>query len=304
MDAVVIANPVAGTNRRRLDGARAVAMLQDAGVSASWRPTAGPGDATRLAREAAEAGAGLVVAVGGDGTVHETAVGLVGTDAALGVLPSGSGNDFAMGMGCGTVERGLAAIVGGAQRAIDVGHLDGAPFVNSVGLLASGAISGRAARLAKLWRGFGGFRYVLASVATLIDFGSQNVTWICDNGPVLEGRYLMAEICNGPTTGGGFRLAPDADPGDGHLDAVFVTPPGIVSGLRLLPAAARGERFEHPALTVRPVRDLVFRSDRPVAYHCDGEPGVLPAGEHSVGLLEATLNICVPGGSDPGGDDA
>lgn len=287
---VVVANPFAGTDRRRLGGPRAVDFLAGIGVAAELRPTEGPGDATRIAREAAEAGADVVVAVGGDGTVHETAVGLVGTGTALGVLPSGSGNDFARGIGAATVEAGLAVLASGERRVIDVAHLDGRPFVNSLGLLASGLVSGRAAGF---WRWLGGLRYVLAAAWTLTTYRGQDVTWETSDGAADgSGRFLLAEICNGPFTGGGFRLAPDAVADDGLLDAAFVAPLGAVAGLRLLPAAARGERMEHAALNVHRVRDLRFRCADPVAYHLDGEAAVLPAGEHEIGLLDEKLVVC------------
>ena len=99
----VIANPFAGTSRGRLSGAEAVAALRQTGFDARLCPTEGPGHARQLAAEIA-GHSDLVVALGGDGTIHEVAGGLVGTDCPLGVLPSGSGNDFAVGIGCGTVE--------------------------------------------------------------------------------------------------------------------------------------------------------------------------------------------------------
>lgn len=288
---VVIANPFAGAGRNRLDGGRAVELLRRVGVEAELRLTSGPGDATRLAREAADGGADLVVAVGGDGTVHETAAGLAGTGAALAVLPSGSGNDFARGVGCGTVTAGLTAIAAGNRRAVDVARMGGEPFVNSLGLLLSGLVSGRAARM---WRWLGGARYSLASVGTLLSYRGQTVTWVVDGGETVKDRFLLAEICNGPLTGGGFRFAPDADFGDGRLDACLVRPPGLAAGLRLLPRAARGQRLDHPAVSVRACRELVFHCAAPVAYHLDGEPGVLPAGEHRIEVTPGELQVCAP----------
>jgi diacylglycerol kinase (ATP) len=268
-----------------------VELLRGVGVEAELQPTAGTGDATRLARQAADAGADLVVALGGDGTVHETAVGLAGTGTALAVLPAGSGNDFARGVGCGTVTAGLKAVARGERRAVDVLRLDGEVFVNSLGLLASGLVSGRAARL---WRWLGGARYALAAAHTLATYRGQEVVWEVDGADTLSGRFLLAELCNGPFTGGGFRLAPDAEFGDGLLDACLVRPPGALAGLRMLPAAARGERLEHPALSVVRCRELVFRCAGPVACHRDGEPGVLPAGEHRIVLAPGELQVCAP----------
>lgn len=288
MNAVVIANPFAGAGRGRLGGDQAVVLLREAGLDAVLRPTAGPGDATRLATAAADAGADLVVAVGGDGTVHETAMGLVGTPTPMGVLPSGSGNDFAGGIGCPTVADGLEAITMGRTLVVDVAHVDGDRFINSLGLFGAGRISGLAATY---WRFLGGLRYSLATLVTLARYRGQPVAWTFGDGSRQEGVILMAEICNGPTTGGGFRLAPGAALDDGWLDSCLIAPLPALAGMRQVPRAARGERLEHPAVTYRRDRELHFTADREVAYHRDGEPGVLPAGEHTIGLIEEKLLV-------------
>lgn len=290
MNAIVIANPFAGTGRGRLGGDQAVDLLRERGVDAVLHPTGGAGDATRLAAAAADAGAELVVAVGGDGTVHETAMGLVGTGTAMGVLPSGSGNDFAMGIGCGDVASGLDAITAGRTLAVDVAHIDGDRYINSLGLFGAGRISGLAATY---WRFLGSLRYSLATVVTLARYRGQPVEWTFGDGERREGIMLMAEICNGPTTGGGFRLAPDAALDDGWLDSCLIAPLPALEGMRQVPRAARGEHLDHPAVTYRRDRELRFHAPDEVAYHRDGEPGVLPAGEHVVGLVDQKLLVRV-----------
>jgi len=299
--AVVIANPYAGTDRGRLGGSDAAELLRDRGWDVRVCLTEGPAHATELAAAAA-GDTDLVVAVGGDGTVHETARGLMGTDCPLGVLPSGSGNDFAQGIGCPTVKEGLSAIEGGHLQRIDVCALDGEPFINSVGLLASGLISNRAATL---WRWLGGGRYVLASIGVLLGYRGQLVTWTSDApefGELPLQRFLLAEICNGPSTGGGFRLAPAAEPGDGLMDACLVRPVGAVTGLKLLPAAARGESIEHEAITRFRCRRIEIQCAEPVSYHRDGEAGTLSAGRHTIEILDTNLRVCVPAPAGPSPD--
>ncbi len=288
---VLIANPFAGRGRFGLPPQDVLARLQDAGWSGETRLTEGAGDATRLARAAAEGGADLVVAYGGDGTVHETAAGVVGTGCTLAVLPGGSGNDFAVGVGCRDLERGLGTILQGRPRAVDAWSLDGAPFFNSLGLLASGLVSGRAARL---WRPLAGWRYRVAALGTLLGYRGQPVTWRLESAAgtsELDGSWLLAEICNGPLTGGGFRFAPDAAWDDGLIDACLIRPVHPLTALRLLPQASAGGRLEHPAILVRQAAQMEFVSDRPVAYHRDGEPGVLAAGRHTVRRLPQGLNV-------------
>ncbi len=290
----VIANPHAGPGRGRLSLDEAVEMLAEQGLSPIAMPTEGPGHATELAAQAAVRGLDAVVAVGGDGTVHETARGLTGTGCPLGVLPSGSGNDFAMGIGCSTAAEGLAAISGGHVATFDTARLDERFFVNSVGLLASGLVSLRAARL---WRWLGRRRYLLASLRTLLAYRGQEVQWRClETGREFGGRFLLAEICNGPSTGGGFRFAPDARFDDGHLDACLVRPVGLGTAMRLLGPAARGERLDHPAITLLETGRMSFTTPEAVGYHLDGEAAMLPAGRHEITLVPGDLKVLVPEG--------
>jgi YegS/Rv2252/BmrU family lipid kinase len=287
----VVANPFSGNTKQRLDGNAALAQVQPLGAQAELGWTRRPGHATELAADWAARGHDLVVAVGGDGTVHEVAAGLVGTTCALAVLPSGSGNDFAAGIGCATVAQGLEAIARGHDVAIDACALNEQVFVNSCGLLASGMVSGTAAGY---WRWLGAMRYSLAAARTLLAYRGQEVTWTLSGGETTSpwrGKYLLAEICNGPFTGGGFRFAPDASLTDGRLDAALLTPLGLAAGLRLLPAAARGERIDTPALSVHQGTKIVLESASPVAYHLDGEAAVLPAGRHTIRVLAEKLLV-------------
>ena len=253
--------------------------------------TTGPHDATVQAVQAA-GHCDLVVAVGGDGTVHEVAIGLAGTDCPMAVLPCGSGNDFATGIGCATVEAGLAAIASGHDVALDVCARDGEKFVNSLGLLASGLVSGGAARL---WRWLGGARYTLAAVTTLMKYRGQHVVWEVGRGDggteIISGPFFFAEVCNGPLTGGGFRFAPDAEFDDDLMDACLIRQMGPVTGLRLLPAASSGKRIEHEAVRIVRCRNLVFTCEQPVAVHLDGEPKVVPAGRHVIEILTEKLIV-------------
>lgn len=287
MKAVVIANPVAGPARSRLGGPEARDLLAARGAEVRLEITGHPGHATELAREAADT-ADVVVAVGGDGTVLETASGLAGTGCPLAVLPSGSGNDFATANGITGTEAGLDSIFAGRTSELDVGALDGDLFFNSVGLLASGLVSGTAAGL---WRGLGRYRYVLAGAWQIARYRGQHVKWLPPGGDraVIDDRFMLAEICNGPLTGGGFRFAPDASFTDGVLDICLVRTMSPLTAMGLLPKAAAGRIIDHHAVSVLRSADVRFVSEEPVAYHRDGEPGVLPAGEHRVRLREEKL---------------
>jgi diacylglycerol kinase (ATP) len=290
---LIIANPFSGTPQGRFGPESIAREIRAAGheVTIAW--TEGP----RHAADLAAGGAGthdLVVAQGGDGTVHEVASGLVGTGCPMAVIAAGSGNDFARGIGCHRPEQGLAAILTGRDAAVDACELDGRTFVNSLGLLASGLVSNRAATM---WRWLGGNRYALAALRTIVDYHGQDVTWTIPGqgeDSVLAGRYFFTEICNGPFTGGGFRFGPDASLADGLMDVCLIEPVGPVTGLRLLPRATRGERVEHPKITQLRCAELVFESPAPVAYHLDGEASWLEPGRHSVRVQDRKLTVRVP----------
>ncbi len=292
---VVIANPFAGTTRGRLSGREAVRLLTHAGFQAEFRPTDYSGHATQLARQAVAEGKDLVISLGGDGTVHEVAKGLAGTDTPLGVLPSGSGNDFARAVGCLTVDEALDTLCNGFDQVLDTASLDGGFFINSLGILASGLISNRAA---KLWRWLGHRRYTLASVATLLNYFGQEVHWKIEHGDdvILDasGRYLMAEICNSPFTGGGFRFAPESKLDDGQLDACLIKPMSPWTSMQQLPRAASGKRLDHPAISVSSFTRLEFTVSQPVGYHRDGEAGYLEAGTHVVQIEKKNIRVRVP----------
>ena len=287
---LVIANPYSGTSQKRLSGEDAAGMLRKMDHEATVHLTTGPGDATVQAGKAVGK-FDLVVALGGDGTVHEVAAGLVGTGCPMAVLPSGSGNDFAVGIGCPTLDAGLEAIGSGQDKNLDVCALDGEVFFNSLGLLASGLVSGGASHL---WRWLGGARYTLAAIATLVKYRGQEVVWEIERNEgteTISDRFFFAEVCNGPLTGGGFRFAPDARFDDGLLDACLIRPVGPVTGLKLLPAASSGKRLDHEAINVVQCPRLVFTCAEPVAVHLDGEPKVIPAGRHVIEVVPDKLTV-------------
>ena len=297
----VILNPAAGAARARLGPDRLSALLAGHGFEVEMLTSRQPGEAVELAARAAERHP-VVVAAGGDGTVHEVATGLLGTGATLGVLPTGSGNDFAFALGISSPQRGALAVAQHTARAIDVAFLDDRPFVNTAGLFLSGTVSHRAAGC---WRWAGKLRYVLSSLTALPFYRPQPAVWELAGEPEpRSGRWLLAEISNGPRAGGGFMLAPDADPSDGLLDFCLLRPLGLPTLLRLFPAAARGERLEHPGVC-RPRADAArLRTERCLPIHLDGEPQLLDAGEHRISLRPGYLAVLAPPPPAPAGSGA
>ena len=217
-----IVNPAAGSGR----SLRAVPIIERV-MRASGRPyrvieTKTPGHAAELARQAACDGAGIVAAVGGDGTVQEIAAGLVNTEAALAIIPSGSGNDFIHSLNPQLkakkafdkrIEQFLGYLLRGEQDRIDAVRMNDAYFLNigSVGIDAQIVVD--AARLKKR---FGKSSYLLSTLRNTVTYHPQRVRIECD-GEIIDSDLSLAAICNGQFYGGGFNIAPKADMRDGFL---------------------------------------------------------------------------------------
>ena len=275
--AAVIVNPVAGRPGGRLSPEAAARPLRAAGFSVEILCTTAPGEAADLAARAAERHP-VVAAAGGDGTMSEICRGLAGTGALLALLPCGSGNDFATGLGIRTAEAGAAAAAAGNVRRVDLAWCGAFPFVNSAGFLLSGEVSRRAARLP---RGLGALRYRLAALAALARHRPATAIWTLEGlAEPLAGEWSLAEVGNGALTGGGFRLTPDADCGDGRLDFCLARGMGRLDILRLLPRSRSGAHLDDPRVVLHRAASARVEFPAPFAVHLDGEaelrgPGVL-----------------------------
>ncbi len=172
-DRVVVLNPVSGSENHA-DRVRSQADRLGYDV----RETAGEGDAVSLAEAAAREGADVVAAAGGDGTVNEVVRGLDAADALssvlFGVVPAGTGNNFASNVGIQSIEAGFAALAEGERRSIDLGMANDRPFVNScvAGLTADASAATSSDRKRRL----GVLAYVLTTVETAVSFEGIEVT--------------------------------------------------------------------------------------------------------------------------------
>ena len=256
--------------------------------------TEGPGHGQELAAQAVRQGARHVIAVGGDGTVHEVANGLLRSDAdaALGVVPVGSGNDFAKLVGVYGHDpvRAVARLVTAGSCRFDAGRVLGEWFVNSVGFGFGPAVVQRRNRMPHL-RGF--LSYLVPIVQTFFRF-EPPVFDVAAPGFRERGYMMMIEVCNGTTAGGSYRFAPDADPADGKMDVCLIRRVSLPRFLLALPRVMRGTHVTMREVAVIKTAKLVVRSpEQPLVVHVDGElrePGV---NECTVELERGRLNVLV-----------
>jgi YegS/Rv2252/BmrU family lipid kinase len=295
-----ILNPRAGVRARRTR--EAVEQGRPGWKDYAVYLTRAPGHATDLAAEAVAGGADVVLAVGGDGTVNEVARGILGSSAAVGVVPVGSGNGLARALGLPRQpERALAALEGGVVRTMDVGLLNGQPFLNVAGVGFDAAVGqsfhehgrrgGRRGLLGYLnlsLRELGAFR----PVPLVLELGGERLA--------LEPFVLT--FANGPQYGSGAVINPGARLDDGRLEVVVFDHASLP---RLLLAASR--MFTGGLAQVSGYRNLggvaaTVTAERALPVHVDGDPSA-PATRIEVALRPQALRIVVPAAvaSDPAG---
>jgi len=264
------------------------------GWSVDVMRTEGPGHGRELAHQAVSAGARHVVAVGGDGTVHDVANGLLRSDgdAALGVVPIGSGNDFAKIVGLYGYDpiRAVARLVTATSRRFDAGRVLDEWFVNSVGFGFGPAVVQTRNRMLYM-RGF--LSYLVPIVKTFFTF-EPPLFDVAAPGFRERGYMMMVEVCNGTTAGGSYRFAPDADPADGKLDVCLIRRVSLPRFLLAIPRVMKGTHLAMREVVVIKTAKLVVRSpEQPLIIHADGElrePGV---NECTVELERGRLNVLV-----------
>lgn len=294
LHAYVIVNPTAGRGAARRAESPVVRAFRAQGWAVDVSRTDAPGHARELAMQAVRQGARHVIAVGGDGTVHEVANGLLDTDAdaALGVVPIGSGNDFAkiVGMYGYTPARAVARLVTATSKRFDAGRVLDEWFVNSVGFGFGPAVV-RTRNAGRRLRGF--FSYLVPIIRTFFSF-EPPLFDIAAPGFRERGYMMMVEVCNGTTAGGSYRFAPDADPADGKLDVCLIRRVSLPRFLLAIPRVMRGTHGRMREVALIKTAKLVVRSpEAPLIVHVDGElrePGI---NECTVTLERGRLNVLV-----------
>ncbi len=273
MERWVIVNPAAGRGKvGRLSGA-ILKAARDKGAKAFL--TEGPGHAAELAGKAPPGA--RVVAVGGDGTVHEVLKGLAGTDKTLGVVPIGSGNDFARMLGLRGLPWPLALehALFAPEEAVDLGVVNGEPFGASLGLGFDALVAKKALSAPPFLRGMP--RYLYALFAVLKDLRLPEGRVFLDGEEVYRGPLLLLAAMNGPAYGGGIPIAPMADPRDGRLAVVLAGRFSRLGVVLILPRLLLGRHLGHKEVRAFSGRVLEAHFAAPVPAHADGE--LLPEAE-------------------------
>ena len=315
---LIICNPAAGRGRLQKRWPMVQQALRDSALAFDVAMTAGPLDATRLARESAGRYSG-VVAVGGDGTVHEVGNGLLQASGEqptlpMAVVPLGSGDDFAkmippqapVGGKSFSWAEAVAKIGRGQTQAYDCARLsawtstEGAPgsqhgaaqyLINGMDVGFGAQASSNMASMPFFVKGFAA--YLGAILKTLTHIPQLRLRAQLDDGAPFDLLTTMTAISNGRSFGGSFWVTPQAQIDDGLLDVLMVQSLGRLAILGLIPKITQGKHLDDPRLRLVRARRVLLQSEQDFHVEVDGELPFAPLRRLQVDVLPGRLTVVV-----------
>nr|WP_042196588.1 diacylglycerol kinase family protein [Paenibacillus camerounensis] len=292
--AMIIVNPTSGKEEGTGYVRMAQEILEGQGYVITVKETQQEGDAARFSTAACEEGYGMVVSIGGDGTLHEVINGLTGRQQCpkLGIIPLGTVNDFARAIGLSLIpEEAIRTLASPATRAVDVGQLNERLFINVVaaGALAESVSSVTSEDKSK----FGSLAYFREGLKELTG-NTPNHLLINHDGEVWEGDspLFIAALTN--SVGGFERLAPGAAVDDGLIHCFIIKDLTILSTLTASISLLLGNLKDHKGVEYFSARSVTVQSAAPMRTNVDGEEG--PALPVRLSVLPRHVRVVVPEG--------
>ncbi|WP_459864812.1 diacylglycerol/lipid kinase family protein [Calditerricola yamamurae] len=271
-----VVNPLAGGGRGRQVWCALERLLVCTKVPYRAWITQRPGEAVTLAREAVRRGVRAVVAIGGDGTVHEVVNGMWETGVPLGCVPAGSGNDFVRALKI--PDEPAAAwnrLCAFHVRSLDLVRVNGEIVVNAAGIGLDGTVAAVVNRSPYKrwlnWLRIGKAAYVVGLLHVLARYEPLSATLDVDGRALRFPRTWLVAISNLPFYGGGMNICPLAAGDDGQLDVCVVSGIGAGRLLRLFPRVFRGRHIDDAAITLLRGKEIRLSLARPLPGHLDGE---------------------------------
>ena len=300
MHTILILNPASGASSLASDHHMGpegleqtiIEALQNAGLQPEVRYTTPEDHGDGLARQAAAERADLVIAAGGDGTLHAVANGLVGTKSALGIIATGTMNNIARSLHISEdIAQACDIIAHGETCQIDVGRINGTIFLEVAGIGLEAALfpaaeefksAGLLTTIKGIWNGF----------STLWRFRPSRFRATFDGRRSRSFRAIQVSVCNTPYYGARLQFAPNAVMDDGFLDVLIYRNFSKLEYIRHAIAISRGQRALEPKLRRRKIKSLSIATDTPLEIHADGNPlGYTPA---TIVIEPAALHVRIP----------
>ena len=302
MKYLVIVNPTSGRGYAERVTPQIEAGMQEHGLDFDLTRTERPWHAADIAEKAVKDGYDVIVAASGDGTANEAINGMMRAraagfnDTAFSILPVGTGNDMAYGLGMrGTLEESIATLAQNYRKKIDIGlvkggdYPEGRYFANGVGIGFDAAV-GFVATKVRWARGL--LAYLIAVIQTVFIYYKSPTVEITYNDASYTQPSLMASIMNGQRMGGGFYMAPQGDPGDGHFDLCIASEASRMRIFGLIPYFLKGTQVSQPEITTGRTDKITIKAVKGVLpAHCDGETLCESGQELSAEIIPAAIEI-------------
>jgi len=285
---LAVVNPTAGRGATARRLRELIAIFRETGARVDITRTPATGEAVRLARDGVAEGYSRVIAVGGDGTVHEVVNGVLGSDAELGIVPLGSANDFAHALGIRDWRAAARLAVTGNARPIDVAMANGRAFANCVGV---GVDAAGARVLETHKRIVGPLAYLTAAIQTIALYRPRPLRVHVD-GETIIGPHLLVVAANGEHFANGMRIAPGARVDDGVLDLCVIGNTSLLEAIVLLARVYGGTHVTRPKVRMLKVREVVIEQERSLPVQFDGEPA--QAERIEVRCMPGALQVVAP----------
>ena len=288
-------NPIAGRGRAKRRLPRILELLREAGIEVAVQRSVAVGDLENQVRETVLGGTRQLIVAGGDGSIHEAVNGIMmaGGEAALGVVPVGTGNDFAKAAGIPLDWEAATTLLarrladGAPPRGIDLGRMNERWFANGAGI----GLDAKVTRIARAYRWpVGDLVYLVAIFRAMLDGIATPEMRIAAGELRWDGPLTLANASNGPWVGGMFHIAPMAKNDDGRLELVIAAPVTRRRILQLLPKLVRGRHLDEPEIAHVSVQRLTVSASEPVPSHLDGEVQPMQS-EFEIEILPAALRL-------------
>lgn len=288
----LLINPASERGRPATVAPRVARYLRESGAVVDELVGRDASESLDLAHRAVDEGTDALVAFGGDGIVHIAVQAVAGTRTPFGLIPQGTGNDYARMLGIPDDVTAAARIVlAGSVRAIDLGRVGDRWFGT---VLAGGFDAKVNDRTNRMRWPRGRWRYNLAILAELASL--RPLDYVLDlDGHRIRTQATLVAVGNGPSYGGGMRICPSAVADDGLFDVTVIGATNAARLIRVLPRVYAGTHVEESGVTTYRARHVAL-STRDVTAYADGEPlAALPLSCECVALAARALVPVEPG---------
>lgn len=292
MEHVFIINPAAGKGKSIELIPFIEECFKDKAEEYAIRVTEYPGHATEIAKEYSGIGKCRIYSIGGDGTVNEVVNGIAGTEASLGVIPTGSGNDFLRSFQSEfNIKDMIVSTINGEERSIDLARVNDKYFINISSIGFDADVVFNADKFKKVPGITGSMAYLISIIYTVFKKKICNIRINID-GKKMDVKLLLAAVANGRYYGGGILPAPDAKLDDGLFDICLVAEMRRIQILSMFPKYIKGLHAHLKQVSFYKGKKVNIESEDHLCLNIDGE--IVSACSINFEILENAIKVIFP----------